>query len=390
MLVTPSSADRAGSPPLNLLTLNEPLARQFVGGLGWPVYRATQLLRWLYRERGRELDRLTNFSKTDRALLQRKTRLTRFALDGAVFRSADGTRKFLFDLSEGLTVESILIPDGQRLTLCLSTQVGCTLNCGFCLTGRMGLKRNLAAHEIVDQVLTVMDRLGPDERLTNLVLMGMGEPLANFDAVADAITRLTHPTWGAGLTPRRITVSTAGLAARLQDAIDLGVNLAVSLNAPTDSLRRELMPAASRLASLPDLLAACRALTMADRDRLTFEYVLLAGVNDREEQAAQVATLLRDIRCKLNLIPFNEFPDTPYRRPDQTTIHRFQQRLRQAGYDVLVRRSRGQDVLGACGQLGNGPPDAPTPALTPARRLVTNQRRRSARSPGSRPTNAQS
>jgi 23S rRNA (adenine2503-C2)-methyltransferase len=372
---------------MNLLTFTPTAAGALVEALGWPSYRASQLLRWLYRVRVRDIDQMTNLSKSDRAKLRAQAAIGRFSQAGPLFQSTDGTSKYLFDLGDGLTVESILIPDGRRLTLCLSTQVGCTLDCGFCLTGRMGLKRNLAAHEIVDQVLTVMDRLAPDERLTNLVLMGMGEPLANFDAVADAVTRLTHPIWGAGFAPRRITVSTAGLASRLQDAIDLGVNLAVSLNAPTDALRAQLMPAANRIAPLPDLMDACRALVLADRDRLTFEYVLLADVNDREEQAAQLAALLRDVRCKINLIPFNEFPGSPYRRPEQLAIHRFQLRLRQAGYDVLVRRSRGRDVLGACGQLGHGAPEVPTPVLTPARRLVRNQKARSQRSTSPQATN---
>lgn len=390
MLRRPTSTGNTRPAPLNLLTLNAASAQALVRRLNWPPYRTTQLLRWLYRERAREIDQMTNLSKTDRADLRAEAGIVRFPVEGPMFRSTDGTRKFLFDLEDGLTVESILIPDGHRLTLCLSTQVGCTLDCGFCLTGRMGLKRNLATHEIVDQVLTVMDRLTPDEHLTNLVLMGMGEPLANFDAVADAVIRLTHPTWGAGISLRRITVSTAGLASRLQDTIDLGVNLAVSLNAPTDALRTQLMPAANRIASLPDLLAGCRTLVLPDRDRLTFEYVLLAGINDRDEHATQLASLLRNIRCKINLIPFNEFPGSPYRRPDQTMVHRFQLRLRQAGYDVLVRRSRGLDVLGACGQLGNGPPETPTSVLTPARRLVTNQLRRSERPQTPRPTNVHS
>ncbi len=380
----------ARAVPVNLLALTSASAEALVQRLGWPSYRTTQLLRWLYRDRVRDIEQMTNLSKADRANLRAQATVGRFSLTGPMFRSTDGTRKFLFDLGDGLTVESILIPDGHRLTLCLSTQVGCTLDCGFCLTGRMGLKRNLAPHEIVDQVLTAMDRLDPEERLTNLVFMGMGEPLANFEAVAEAVTRLTHPTWGSGIARRRITLSTAGLASRLQDAIDLGVNLAVSLNAPTNALRAQLMAAANHIASLPDLMAACRALILPDRDRLTFEYVLLANVNDRQEQAAQLVSLLRDIRCKINLIPFNEFPGSPYGRPDQTAIHRFQLRLRQAGYDVLVRRSRGRDVLGACGQLGHGTPEASPPVLTPARRLVTNQQGRVQQSKPPQTTNVHS
>lgn len=359
--------------PLNLLTLNPTTAQALAAKLGWPAYRATQLLRWLYRERVRNIEQMTNLSKADRGRLSAIAHIERFPATAPSFKSADGTRKFLFTLADGLTVESVLIPDGPRLTLCLSTQVGCTLDCGFCLTGQMGLRRNLASHEIADQVLTVLDSLDASDQLTNLVLMGMGEPLANFDAVADAVKRLANPSWGLGFSTRRMTLSTAGLASRLQDAVNLGVNLAVSLNAPTDVLRTRLMPAANRIAPLPELLDACRKLTIPERSRITFEYVLLAGINDREEQAAQVATLLRSIPCKINLIPFNDYPGSPYRRPDQTAVHRFQLRLRSAGYDVLVRRSRGRDVLGACGQLGQLAQASSLPVLTPAPRLVRNQ-----------------
>jgi 23S rRNA (adenine2503-C2)-methyltransferase len=281
-----------------------------------------------------------------------------------VLRSADGTRKFLARLDDGLLVESVLIPERRWLTLCLSTQVGCTLDCGFCLTGRMGLKRNLQAHEIVDQVLTVQDRLDPDETLTNLVLMGMGEPLANLDAVAEAITRITNPDWGLGTPARRITLSTAGIATRLTEIAGLGVNLAVSLNATTNAQRDRLMPAVNRLHPLDELLAACRAYPLSSRQRLTFEYVLLAGVNDTEQDARRLARLLNGMRCKVNLIPFNEFTGSPYRRPDESAVLLFQSILRRAGFDAFIRKSKGRDVLGACGQLGRVPAARATPALT--------------------------
>ncbi|MCS6318684.1 MAG: radical SAM protein [Nitrospira sp.] len=188
--------------------------------------------------------------------------------------------------------------------------------------------------------------------MTNLVFMGMGEPLANLDAVADAVTRLTNKTWGLGFSGRRITISTAGLASRIKDVAPLKVNLAISLNATTDALRHQLMPAANRLHSLDALLAACRAYPLADRDRLTFEYVLLAGINDRAEDATRLVKLLRGLRCKVNLIAFNPFPGNPYRRPSDAVIDTFQDTLRRGHVDVYLRRSRGRDVLGACGQLG--------------------------------------
>lgn len=350
----------------NLLALDEPALERFVQELGWPKFRARQILRWLYRARVRDIERMTDLSKAERTRLATLAAINRIG-DCEVLRSHDGTRKFLLRLDDGLVVESVLIPDAGRLTLCLSTQVGCTLDCGFCLTGQMGLKRNLAAHEIVEQVLTVLDCLAPGERLTNVVLMGMGEPLANIAAVAEAIRRLTNRRWGLGLSPRRITLSTAGLASRLQDVAELGVNLAVSLNATTDAQRDRLMPAANRLHPLSRLLAACRAYPLPPHRKLTFEYVLLAGENDSEQDARRLARLLNGIRCKINLIPFNPFPGSPFRRPADADVLRFQSVLRQAGFDVLIRKSKGRDIFGACGQLGRLVRPTPHAGLTPAR-----------------------
>jgi 23S rRNA (adenine2503-C2)-methyltransferase len=342
---------RAGATQTNLLALDEPALERFVKDLGWPKFRAKQILRWLHQERIREIDRMTDLSKAERAQLATLAVIDRIT-ECEVRRSSDGTRKFLLRLGDGLVIESVLIPDADRLTLCLSTQVGCTLDCGFCLTGQMGLKRNLEAHEIVEQALAVLDSLGPGERLTNMVLMGMGEPLANFDAVAGAIARLTSARWGLGIPARRITLSTAGMASRLKDVSKLGVNLAVSLNATTDAQRTRLMPAVNRLHPLNRLLAACRAYPLPPHRKLTFEYVLLAGANDSEQDARRLARLLTGIRCKVNLIPFNPFPGSPYRRPPDGDVLRFQSVLRQAGFDALIRKSKGRDVLGACGQLG--------------------------------------
>ncbi|MBM4120648.1 MAG: 23S rRNA (adenine(2503)-C(2))-methyltransferase RlmN [Nitrospira sp.] len=336
---------------VDLLVLDQSALEQLVQEWGWPKFRAQQILRWLYQERATQIARMTDLSKAERAQLESTASIGRLS-DVEVLRSSDGTRKFLLRLADGLTIESVLIPDADRLTLCLSTQVGCTLDCGFCLTGMMGLKRNLAAHEIVEQALAVQDRLESGERLTNIVLMGMGEPLANIEAVADAITRLTNMRWGLGLSARRITLSTAGLATRLQDVAELGVNLAVSLNATTEAQRDRLMPAVNKLHPLKRLLAACRSYPLPPHRKLTFEYVLLAGENDAEEDAKRLVKLLRGIRCKVNLIPFNPFPGSPFKRPADRTVLRFQSVLRQAGFDALIRKSKGRDVLGACGQLG--------------------------------------
>jgi 23S rRNA (adenine2503-C2)-methyltransferase len=350
--------------PINLLALTEHHMVEFVRRQGWPDYRAGQILRWLYQRRVRDIGHMTDLSARDRSALA-EIAVIRRAARCTVLPSQDGTRKFLLTLDDGLTIESVLIPDDDRLTLCVSTQVGCMLDCGFCLTGTMGLKRNLKTDEIVDQVLTAQDRLDAAERITNLVFMGMGEPLANCDALETAVRCLTNKSWGLGWSPRRIVISTAGLASRLKRVADLGVNLAISLNATTEEQRRTLMPAASEIASLKSLLAACRRYPVTPNRRLTFEYVLLAGINDQPADAHRLAALLRSMRCKVNLIPFNEFPGSRFRRPPDRTIVEFQTALRRSGIDAFVRKSRGRDVLGACGQLGNLSTDSGPVALTP-------------------------
>jgi len=349
--------------PTNLLALHEEGLSRLVQHFGWPRYRTYQILRWLYQHRATDINQMTDLSRSERTALASQTTIQR-AAGCVVFRSIDHTRKLVLTLSDGLTVETVLIPDEDRLTLCVSTQVGCTLDCGFCLTGTMGLKRNLKPHEIIEQVLTSHDHLGPSERITNLVFMGMGEPLANMEALSEAIRRLTNKSWGLGWSPRRITVSTAGLAARLKELAPLGVNLAISLNATTDDQRARLMPAVNKIAPLKTLLAACRRYPLRPTRRLTFEYVLLAGVNDHADDAHRLTKLVRGIACKINLIPFNEFPGNPFRRPSERDISAFQAIVRQAGLDVFVRKSRGRDVLGACGQLGKLSPQYAERALT--------------------------
>jgi 23S rRNA (adenine2503-C2)-methyltransferase len=334
------------------MTLDEPSMARLVARSGWPAYRTGQILRWLYQRRARAINQMTDLSQSDRAKLASEATIIR-ATDCTIFRSSDQTRKLVLTLEDGLSVETVLIPDEDRLTLCVSTQVGCTLDCSFCLTGTMGLKRNLKPHEIVEQILTAQDQLDTGERITNLVFMGMGEPLANLDALSEAIRRLTNKAWGLGWSPRRITVSTAGLASRLRDLAPLGVNLAISLNATTEEQRATLMPAVNGIASLKTLMAACRRYPLLPNRRLTFEYVLLAGVNDREEDALRLVQLIRRITCKVNLIPFNPFPGSPFRRPSDRDVLAFQSIVRKAGIDVFIRKSRGRDVLGACGQLGN-------------------------------------
>ena len=346
-----------------LLALTEPQMARLVSTHGWPAYRTAQILRWLYQRRLRKIMEMTDLPMQDRLALSRSASIGR-SERVTVLRSQDGTRKLLLTLEDGMTVESVLIPDDTRLTLCVSTQVGCMLDCGFCLTGQMGLKRNLKLHEIIDQVLTSQEILTSDEHITNLVFMGMGEPLANVEALKAAVAALTNKPWGLGWSRRRITVSTAGLASRLSDVAAMGVNLAISLNATTEEQRRNLMPAASAIASLKSLLSACRRYPLAPHRRLTFEYVLLAGVNDLPADARRLALLLRSLRCKVNLIPFNEFPGSRFHRPPDEDVLRFQSDLRKAGLDVYVRKSRGRDVYGACGQLGDVPSNQASVTLT--------------------------
>ena len=342
-----------------LLGLTELQMMKFVRAQHWPDYRARQILRWIYQRRLRTITDMSDLPMQDRMTLSQLASIGRSA-HVRVLSSLDGTRKLLLTLDDGLSIEAVLIPDEDRLTLCVSTQVGCMLDCGFCLTGRMGLKRNLKLHEIMDQILTAQDLLNSDEHLTNLVFMGMGEPLANVESLKAAVTALTNKPWGLGWSRRRVTVSTAGLASRLRDVAALGVNLAISLNATTEEQRQELMPAASEIASLRSLLAACRRYPLTSRQRLTFEYVLLAGVNDDAADARRLVQLLRAMRCKINLIPFNEFPGSPFHRPSEQAVLRFQSILCDAGLDAFIRKSRGRDVLGACGQLGELPGNRPS------------------------------
>ncbi len=339
------------TPLVNLMALNPQELGELVQGLGWPRYRTHQILKWLYQPRVFDIDAMTNLSKVDRERLQQVATVQR---EEAISQqiSRDGTGKFLWRLEDGLAVETVLIPEERRRTLCISSQVGCTLDCGFCLTAQMGIKRNLRAHEIIGQVLNVQADLPEGEHLTSLVFMGMGEPLMNFEAVAEAIQRLTNMEWGLGFSPRRITVSTAGWIPRFPDVRRLGVNLAISLNGTTNGQRDHLMPAVNKRYNLEVLLNACRDYVKSSERPLTFEYVLIAGINDSSEDAHRLGSLLRGIRCKVNLIPFNEFPGNPFRRPTPDVIAAFQQIVRSRGLDVFLRKSRGDDVLGACGQLG--------------------------------------
>jgi len=321
-----------------------------IAGLGKERYRARQIMRWLYRHGASSVEEMTDLTKELRAELDRTARIS--SLEPlAVECSPDGTRKYLFGLQDGVQVESVLIPDDGRLTLCISTQAGCAMGCRFCLTGKGGFARDLTSGEILDQFLGVARGLGAGERINNCVLMGMGEPLANYERVTKALGIMASDL-GFGLSRRRITLSTVGLIPQMKRlfAERVPCRLAVSLNASTQKVRAYLMPIARRY-PLSALLAACRALPLPPRERITFEYVLIQGVNDSEGDARGVARILRGIRCKVNLIPFNECPGIIFRRPQDAVVLRFQKVLREAGYTTIIRESRGGAISAACGQL---------------------------------------
>ena len=315
-----------------------------------PAYRARQVWQWLYQKRVVSFAEMTNLSGVFREQLAADFSISRLTAERRA-DSADGTVKFLFRLADDRNIESVLIPEAKRLTLCISTQVGCGFGCAFCATALLGLKRNLQASEIVDQILEASRTLSEDQRITNVVLMGMGEPLANYAQTVKALRVMTNNSWGIGISPRRITLSTVGLVPQIRKLMDeTNVSLAISLHAATDELRSDLMPV-NRKYSLRQLMDCCRALPIPRRTRITFEYVLLRGVNDSTADARSLVELLGGVRCKINLIPFNPHPGSEYQRPENENVEAFQHVLSSRGLQVNVRRPRGDDIAAACGQL---------------------------------------
>ncbi len=313
-------------------------------------YRATQIFKWVYRHQVYCFSEMTDISKDLRQWLSSKFAVSRLE-PAKVEISVDGSRKYLFRLKDGQCVESVLIPERGHWTLCVSSQVGCAMGCKFCLTGRRGLVRDLESAEIVNQVCAAMDDLAHPEPLTNLVFMGMGEPLANYTSVVQAIDTVTNDN-GLQFANRRVTVSTAGLVPRLQDlGRDTKVGLAVSLNAADNRTRGTLMPI-NRNYPIEMLLSACSKFPLPSRRMITFEYVLIAGLNDRSVDAKRLANILRPLRAKINLIPFNPFEGSEFTRPDDDTILAFQKILLDRHYTAIIRHSKGSDIGAACGQLG--------------------------------------
>lgn len=321
---------------------------KLVAELGFKPYVAGQLVEWLYAKRAASFDEMTNLSKGARDLLRGRFAIEAVKLDGFQ-TAADGTRKFLCETADGAHVECVLIPaEGDRVTVCVSTQAGCAMNCAFCRTAGMGLTRNLTQGEILGQLLVAMRHASSS--VTNVVLMGMGEPLANAEAVGGAIDVMIAKR-AFFLSKRRITLSTCGLLPELEvfsEAYD--IKIAISLNATTDEVRDELMPI-NRRYPIAKLMEFCRAYSHDARHRVTFEYVLIGGVNDTKEDARRLVDLLKGVRAKVNLIPFNPFAGSTYRAPAEGVAMWWSEYLSTKGILATVRTSRGQEIMAACGQL---------------------------------------
>ncbi len=340
---------------LRNLTQDELIA--FVESLNQPKFRGKQILPWLYKHGISDFSQMTDLAKVFREVLSEKAYIQSFT-NFTTETSTDGCIKFCFTLSDGHLIESVLIPEEDRNTLCISSQVGCAMNCSFCLTATMGFKRNLTPSEIVNQVVAVQDHLaelpkekliGPD-KVTNIVFMGMGEPFNNTENLLKALSILVEPK-GLDMTARRITVSTCGIIPEIRTlGLSSSVNLAISLHAVDDETRNKLMPI-NRKYPIDQLLEACRTFPMPKRKRIMFEYILLEGVNDSLQEARQLAKILRKIPCKINLLPYNGCQGHPYKGSSRKTMLAFQDVLRNANYSVFIRHSRGSDISAACGQL---------------------------------------
>jgi 23S rRNA (adenine2503-C2)-methyltransferase len=317
---------------------------------GHARFHARQVFAWLHRRGVTDPSAMTDLSRELRATLARDFTIGTPIVAGRE-RSIDGTEKFLLTLADGKQVESVFIPDTPAQTFCISTQVGCAMACAFCLTGRMGLVRNLSAGEIVGQVRVLAGALDMRDKPFNIVLMGMGEPLHNYDETMKALRILADDT-GLGVNPRRVTLSTVGLLPQLEQMAREPImpNLAISLHAPTDVQRGDLVPI-NRKYGVADIIAACKRFPLRKRSRITFEYVLLAGVNDSPEDARRLAKLVAGVKSKVNVIPLNAAPGIPFERPSDQAIDRFAAILAERGVNVSVRKSRGRDIRAACGQL---------------------------------------
>jgi 23S rRNA (adenine2503-C2)-methyltransferase len=360
---------------VHLLGLNQDELRAWLADTGQPPYRADQLLEWIYAKDVDTFAAMTNLPKAWRTALAQQAAITRAAVS-AESAARDGTRKLLLTWADGQAVETVWIPEEDRHTVCVSSQVGCPVGCKFCASGMNGVQRNLTAGEIVEQawrVRRLVRALGPQAksaeepagpRLTNVVLMGMGEPLANYDNVVRAL-RIMNAPWGLGIGARKITLSTVGLPQQIRRLAGEGLqlNLALSLHAADEELRRELIPWGK--VPLSDLLDACAYYFKKTGREITLEYVLLEGVNTRPQDAAKLAVVARGLRCNVNLLRYNPVPGVPFARPSAEEAYEFQRLLRERGVNAHVRTSRGADVDAACGQLRRRVAADATPAAVP-------------------------
>jgi 23S rRNA (adenine2503-C2)-methyltransferase len=344
------------SPPQvsEILGFTSDELREFLTSLDELPYRSQQLYDAIYRRRVTSFDAMTELPRTLRRILDERATVTRTRIEN-VFVSSDGTRRFLLQLGDESEVEAVFMPEERRDTICISSQVGCPLACDFCMTGVLGLKRNMTAGEIVAQVVVVLNEVygvGVETpHGTNLVMMGMGEPLLNYDAVMKSIRLFADPE-GLSIAPRRITLSTAGVVPRINDLAreEIRPHLAISLTAANDQLRDKLFPI-NRKYPIGELMEACRTYPLGERERLTFEYVMLRGINDSDRDARELVRLLSGIRAKVNLIPHNPAPELPYEASPMDRILAFQAILTDSGLPSFIRRPRGQDISAACGQL---------------------------------------
>lgn len=335
-------------PDLKNLSLEE-LEIQ-LSRFGLKPYRAKQIYQWLFLRQAESISCMTDISKDIRKKLDENSRIGHLCLK-KVDQSKDGSRKFLFETEDAKGIESVLIPEKNHFTLCISTQIGCPMKCRFCYTGKSGLFRNLTPSEILNQVGTIIKHQNFKDRLPNIVFMGMGEPLSNYQNTVKSIHTLLSP-WGFNFSHRKITVSTAGLIPQINRlALDLPVNLAISLNAPNNRIRNQLMPVNKKY-PVEALILAAKNYPISKRKRITFEYILIKDINDSVENAAELADKLKGFPCKINLIPFNEHPAISYRQPDEERIRKFRAVLLKNKFTAPVRRSKGSDIAAACGQLG--------------------------------------
>ena len=334
-------------PNLKDMSLEE--IEEFISDLGKEKYRAKQIMKWLYQAGATSFDKMTTISKDFRNALSDLARISTLEVT-KIQTSKDGTRKILFKLEDGNFIESVLMPGNKHWTLCVSTQVGCRMGCKFCLTGKSGFKRDLLPSEITGQITTLRFNTSLGDNIKTIVLMGMGEPLENYDNTLKAIKIITSD-YGLNFSNRRITLSTCGIAPKIyQLGREVSVNLAVSLNAASDETRSFLMPINKKY-PLEALIKACREYPMPRHRKLTFEYILIEGVNASREDAESLARLLRGVRCKVNLIPFNECPGLPFKTSGEKEIEAFRNVLIKHNFTATVRASRGEDILAACGQL---------------------------------------